>query len=201
VVDAEAVTFLNGVEGKSLLAAWLKGYLAGAEVSDLDDSLKKNEERIQTKIDRFVEGYLKHHVAYSYNDTFLLYTQGGPTQHVLPFYKVDGDGGELNCEAIYPANPSKKSYPNKILYSYNDSTTVNGFGLLPTKRGSNVKKFDTIPEHNAALYDSTRPGHTLTAYQTINFSIEDDSPITEGPVTVQCTILIIGSARYDVGRK
>jgi hypothetical protein len=178
-IDDESAKYFSSDDGRGVLTAWLRNYIHGGA----------------TELDSEIDAYLHNLVAYSYNDTFSLATQGGPRAHVLPFYKVDGDHGDLSCEATYPANPDKKPYPNRIFYSFNDNPTIFEIRLPPTRSGSIVKKFDTLPSDNSALYDPARPGSTLSPYQTINFAIEDKTPMSDS-VTVQCTIIIIGSAKY-----
>jgi hypothetical protein len=190
-VDEEDEKFLTGDRGKGLLTAWLKGYLAGQGNVDISNYLNKNKARVEEEID----GYMEHVVAYSYNETFQLDTEKGPKSHEIPFYKANGDLGILSCDAKYPS--SAATYPNKILYSFNDDPTMRQFGLIATRADNRVRKFDTIAKDNASLHDPTRPSSTLSAFQSVNFAIQDAPPIKEGPVTIQCTILIIGAARYD----
>jgi Trypsin-like peptidase domain len=191
-IGDETSNFLSQDAGKQLLTVWLKGYLAGAGDSDIEAYLKRNA----AKFEDALYNRMKHLVNYSYNDTFALSTQGGPKTHTIPFYKADGDRGDLSCEATYPSNPNSKTYPNKILYTFNDNTTVQQFGISPTRPENRVKKFDMLASENASLYDQGHPTSTISPYQTIDFAIEDEPPIN-GPVTVQCTLLIIGTAKYD----
>lgn len=192
-VQMSARNLLSQKEGKDLLTTWLKGYLAGAGESDLDDYLKRNSKKLESALDNRSQ----HFVNYSYNDSFQLFTQGGPKNHELPFYKADGDRAILSCDATYPTNPNAKPYPNKILYTFNDSPNQQSFGLKATSSGNTVNKFDRISGDNAALYDQARPANSLTPYHKIYFAIEDDPAIATGPVSVGCTLLVLGSAKYD----
>jgi hypothetical protein len=184
--------FLSQQPGRDLLTAWLRGYLAGAGNSDIEDYIKRNA----TKLESMLDTHMQHYVNYSYNDTFVLATQGGLKSHDFPFYKADGDRGDLSCEAKYPSNPNSTVYPNKIIFTYNDSPTEQHFGLSQTRPSNTVKKFDKIPKENASLYDLARPASTLSPYQVISFTVED-TPAIDGTITVQCTLVIIGAAKYD----
>lgn len=189
LIDEQTSKFFGQQSGKDLLTAWLRGYLAGAGNSDIEDYIKRNA----AKLENLLDTRMKHFVNYSYNDTFQLYTQGGLKQHELPFYKADGDRAVLSCEAKYPASP--EGYKNKIHYSFNDGPPRGEFGL--SRSGNTVKKYDDIPTDNKSLYDPTRPTNKLDPYQVIIFWIDDEPPINNAWVTVQCTLLIIGTAKYD----
>jgi hypothetical protein len=184
--------FLSQQLGRDLLTAWLRSYLAGAGNSDIEDYIKRNA----TKLEGMLDTYMQHYVNYSYNDTFVLATQGGLKSHEFPFYKADGDRGDLSCEAKYPSNPNSKVYPNKIIYTFNDNPTEQHFGLSQTRPSNIVKKFDKIAKENASLYDPARPANTLSPYHVISFTVED-TPAIDGTITVQCTLVIIGAAKYD----
>jgi hypothetical protein len=194
-IDAESEKFLGGERGKSIFSAWLKEYLRKVDLKELDSYLKDNEIKIQAKINDYVDAHLKHLVAYSYSETFKLYAfKGGEHSHKMGIYKADGDEGKLSCEATYPRNPSSDQYENKIWVSYNDLPAFDHFELS-NMTGRATKAF-TLQKANKDLHDPERAENALTPYQTIYFKIDDTPPIQDGPVTVLCTLQIIGTAKW-----
>ena len=187
-IDAEVTAFLSQDKGRELLASWLKRHMETADIADLDKFFERNRTQIEFEIDR----YMKRVVAYSYSNEFFLGTEVGSRKiHSMPFYKSDGDMGELRCVASY----SEKSKA-KIKYSFNDQDNdehkIREFGLSPITDDQKARTKFELPPQNKDLYDVS--DSEFDARQVVNFAVEDKDPILT-PIAVQCTIIITGSAK------
>jgi hypothetical protein len=182
--------FFAREEGKTMLANWLKAHLATPHgEGDMEEYFKRNA----TKIESQLNSRAQHFVNYSYNDTFQLSTQAGAKSHEMPFYKADGDRGELICSAKYPA--SSEADKNEIFYRFND-TPIQPFSQSATQQGNFLTIDVALPMENRRLYDSQHPAKRQLPYQLLYFALKDEPPMSSS-IIVQCTLLIIGSSKYD----
>jgi len=179
------VTFFTGLLGWLLADKDVRQTLVSKYVFSVADELAK-----PAAIDA-LDKYMNEVLAYSYSARFSLGTGGSRKSFdVVPFYKTTRDRGKVSCIATYPNNSVK----NPIIIRWNDQGAKQQFEFEPGI--TNISRFiSVIPSDSTILFGERGvPAND----QKIKFEIAD-TPLfdqTIADVSVECTILIVGAAKY-----
>jgi hypothetical protein len=135
-----------------------------------------------------LDAYMRHTLAYTYSARLTLGAgRGHKSEDAIPFYKTGNDRGRLICTAIYPNN----SVRNAITAQWNELGSKVEFAFEhPT---APIAKLDAvIPTDPKSLFG---PQSFNTANQKVKFRIAD-YPSFGADVVIDCTMLIVGPARF-----
>jgi hypothetical protein len=201
LVDDQVAGYIKGDKGSSALAGWLRQYLRSKEGAavieeEVDEFLSKNIDKVSRKLAKPMDVYMSNVVAYSYSMEFSFRsvvsgTKKGsavdePEWRRLSFYKTPDDTGELHCDLSYPP-----SVDNKVYYKINNRTG-DKFAAPNALTENGMVSLNEVFDKDFKMYE---PGSREegSPFHKVVFKVE--AKPFKGIITVQCTVMVIGSAK------
>jgi hypothetical protein len=164
----------------------IRQHLVSTYIFDVASQLEKPE---GTKA---LDKYMQQTLAYTSSARLQLGAgHGRRNEDALPFYKTESDRGRLMCTATYPNNSIK----NTITAQWNDLGSKADF--IFEHANGNIARLDAIVP--IAKNDLFGPQTFATTNQKIRFRIADTPYFDKGTpdVSIDCTMLIVGRARFS----
>jgi hypothetical protein len=111
-------------------------------------------------------------------------SKDGPKFFSIPFYKADGQAGNIRCNAAYPNSLAK----NRINVRINDSKEIHSY--YPAEGARQVEWEIRLPRENRDLWSEGSDGPQDSPYQKVVFYV-DDANAFEGAISVQCYVVLV----------